>query len=162
MSVSRRGAAAGCSGRPTRGRVLGLAFLLFSASGCVPASPGPQTFEDKAALTVGAAVSEVATAELSLHELNRGRTFAPTVLTALRYSEDSLGTATTAFTELNPPITDDRLYDRVSSVLGDAADLLAQTRIAVNRGDVSQYAGLVEQLRALGKRLEALEKQVAS
>jgi hypothetical protein len=141
------------------GVILGAALLV---TGCVPASPDPDTFEDKAALTVAAALSEVATATLSMDELARGHTFEPAVMTTFRYSEDSLGVATKAFTELNPPPTDDRLYERVNAVVSEASDLLAQARIAVSRGDSDRYGTLVDQLRDLSDRLDALEKDVAS
>jgi hypothetical protein len=134
--------------------------LLVSA--CVPASPDADTFESKAALTLGAAVSDVGTARVSRESLVKGRTFSPTVLVAFRYSEDSLGTATQSFTELNPPSADSVLYQRVSTLLGEASDLLARARMAVHRDQADRYPGLVDQLRKLGDRLDALEKQVES
>jgi hypothetical protein len=139
-----------------------LAALLLLVTGCVPASPDSDTFEDKAALTVAAALSEVATARVSLEELAEGDTFGPAVMTTFRYSEDGLGAATKAFTELNPPPDDDRLYDRVTALLSEASDLLAQARIAVSRGETGQYDVLVERLKRLAGRLDRLEKQVAS
>jgi len=135
---------------------------VFVVSGCVPASPAPATYEDKAALTLGSALSEVATAQLALTQLDQGKMFRPAVLTTFRYSEDNLDTASKSFTELNPPPTDDRLYQRCSTVLGDAQDLLAQARIAVERQDAAQYPSLLRRLRRMSDRLDTFEKQVGS
>jgi hypothetical protein len=131
-------------------------------AGCVPASPSPDTYEDKAAMTVESALSEVATAQLSVQALDRGRAFRAAVLTQLRYSEDSLDAAARAFTELNPPAVDDRLHDRVDRLLTDAQDLLAQTRVTVTREQIAQYPSLGRELARLAERLDRLEKQVAS
>ena len=147
------------------GRVLTTAALVASlstASACVPASPSPATYEDKAATTLGSAVSEVSTVQLTLRQLDRGATFRPTTLTVLRSSEDSLDTATTAFTELNPPPVDDRLHARTTRVLGDAQDLLARARIAVVRDRPQEYPSLLDDLDRLHRRLDTFEKQVGS
>ena len=135
---------------------------VLAVSGCVPASPGPSTYEDKAKLTVEAALSEVATVQLTLQQLARDRAFKPSVLTQLRYSEDSLDTATGAFDELNPPRTDDRLHQRTDSLLSAAGDALAHTRIAVERDERQEYPALVSDLKKLATRLDTLDKQVGS
>jgi hypothetical protein len=131
-------------------------------AGCVPASPGPSAYEDKAAMTVESALSEVATVQLALEALDRGRAFRPAVITQLRYSEDNLDTATGAFTELNPPKVDDRLHRRSEKLLTEAGDLLARTRIAVARGRRDLYPRLSRHLATLAGRLDDLDKQVAS
>jgi len=140
--------------------VAGFAIVLSSA--CVPASPDENTYEQKTSTTLGAAVSELATTAINLEQLAQGRIFRPAVLTQLRYSEDNLGTATKSLTELNPPVAADRLHRRSVTLLGDAEDLLATSRIAVHRRQQGRYVDLVGELRSLADDLEALEKQASS
>jgi len=129
-------------------------------AGCVPASPDVDTYDDKAALTLGAGVSQVRTVQRIVQTMYDGRMLHPTAVAQLRYSEDSLETATGAFTELNPPPARDRLDTRVSTLMGDASDLLADARIAIERSDVGSYPGLADDLGKLADRLEKLEGRV--
>jgi len=128
----------------------------------VPASPAPSTYEEKAKLTVEAALSEVASVQANLEQLKSDRAFRPAVLTQLRYSEDGVDTAARAFTELNPPRSDDRLHERTDSLLTAAGDALAHTRIAVERGERNEFAALIADLKQLATRLDDLDKQVGS
>ena len=128
--------------------------------GCVPASPDADTYDDKAALTLGSAVSEARTVERVLDTLHDGRMLRPAAVTQLRYSEDALDTATGAFTKLNPPPTRDRLNRQMSTLLGDTGDLLAQARIAVERERVGDYSTIADHLRRLAERMERLEGRV--
>lgn len=130
-------------------------------AGCVPASPDADTYRDKAALTLGSAVSDVRTVSSLLDTLYDGRMLRPTAVAQLRYSEEALDTATDAFTELNPPPSQQRLYTRASSLLGDAGDLTARARITVERKQVDRYPAVVEDLEALARRIERLEGQVS-
>jgi len=125
--------------------------------GCVPASPDADTYDDKAALTLGSAVSEARTVERVLDTLYDGRMLRPAAVTQLRYSEDALDTATGAFTELNPPPSRDRLNRRTTTLLGDAGDLLAQARIAIERERVGDYTTIADDLARLAERMEKLE-----
>ncbi|HEX6485974.1 MAG TPA: hypothetical protein VF012_04640 [Nocardioidaceae bacterium] len=127
---------------------------------CVPASPDADTYDDKAALTLGSAVSEARTIERVLDTLYDGRMLRPAAVTQLRYSEDALDTATDAFTELNPPPTRDRLNRQMRTLLGDTGDLLARARIAVERERVGDYPILAEDLRHLADRMARLEERV--
>jgi hypothetical protein len=149
------------AGRVAMSQVV-MVVALLALTGCVPASPDADTYEDKAVLTLGSALSEVATVQLTLEQLDKETIFRAAALTTLRYSEDNLGTAAKSFTELNPPPIDGRLYERCNSVLGDAEDLLAEVRIAVERGRVGQYLSLLRQLQKLSDRLDRMEKQVGS
>lgn len=139
-------------------RLLPLALLL---SGCVPASPDVDTYRDKAAVTLGSAISDVRTVSRTVETMYDGRMLGPTATTQLRYSEDALDTATGAFTEVNPPPSQDRLHARMSTLLGDAGDLLAQSRIALERSGTERYPDLVRQLEDLATRLEKLEGRVS-
>jgi len=132
-----------------------LAALLLS--GCVPASPDADTYRDKAALTLASAVSETRTVSRLLQISQDGRMLRATAKAQLRHSEDALDTATGAFTELNPPPTQDRLNRRANRLLGDAGDLVAEARIAFERSRTGQYPGLVRELENLAATMERLE-----
>ena len=123
-------------------------------------SPGPADYREQASLTLGTAVSEVATTRLVLDELDQGDTFRPATITQLRSSEESLGSVAQSFGSLNPPPSEDPVHRRSTTLLGDAEDLLAAVRIAVHRRSADDYPGLVDQLRRVGRQLEELEADV--
>jgi len=135
----------------------GLVALLVLLSGCVPSNPDTDTFDDKSLRTAGAALSQTRTVSGLLQTSYDGRMLRPTALAQLRYSEDSLDTATGAFTELNPPSARDAQYTRLSTLLGEAGDLVAEARIAVERSEEARYPRLVDRLDALASKLERLE-----
>ena len=130
-------------------------------SACVPASPDADTYDDKAAQTLGAAVSDVRTVQRLMETMYDGRMLRPTALAQMRYSEDALGTATTAFTELNPPPSRDRLNKQVSTLLGDAGDLVAEARIALERSEEESFPDLAGRLARLAGDLEKVEGRVS-
>ncbi|MFZ5847271.1 MAG: hypothetical protein ACOYX5_07825 [Actinomycetota bacterium] len=142
-------------------RVLAGLVLLASLTACVPASPDADTYDDKAALTVGSTISEVRTVQRLLELLYDDRMLRPTAVAQLRYSEDALDTATKAFTELNQPPSRDRLATRVDTLLGDAGDLLADARIAVERRHRGQYPSLAGDLGRLASTLEQVEGRLS-
>jgi hypothetical protein len=149
--------------RPGMAALLALLVTLLGVlgSGCVPASPDVDTYDDKARLTLGSAVSEVRTVETILRSLHEDRMFRPTAIAQMRYSQSALDTATSAFTELNPPPRRDRLTARMTTLLGDAGDLLDEARTAVERHHRDRYPALAKELAAIASDLEELEGQVA-
>ena len=140
-----------------------VAWLLVATllSACVPASPDADTYDDKAAQTLGAAVSDVRTVALLMETSYDGRMLRPTALAQMRHSEDALDTATTAFTELHPPPSRDRLYTRVSTLLGDAGDLVAEARVALERSEEGSFPDIADRLTRLAGDLEKAEEQVS-
>lgn len=142
-------------------RVLAAALAAALLGGCVPASPDVDTYDDKARLTLGAAVSDVRTVQKLLETLYDDRMLRQTAIAQMRYSEKSLGTATTAFIELNPPPQRDRLTKRMSTLLGDAEDLLDEARTAIERYDRARYPALADDLDTIAKDLEELEGRVS-
>lgn len=141
-------------------RLLAVVVAVALLGGCVPASPDVDTYDDKAALTLGAAVSEVRTVQSLLETLYDDRMIRQTAIAQMRYSEKSLGTATSAFTELNPPPRRDRLTKRMTTLLGDAGDLLDEARTAIERYDRAAYPSLVDELDTMAGDLETLERRV--
>lgn len=141
-------------------RLLAVVVAVALLGGCVPASPDVDTYDDKAALTLGAAVSEVRTVQSLLETLYDDRMIRQTAIAQMRYSEKSLGTATSAFTELNPPPRRDRLTKRMTTLLGDAGDLLDEARTAIERYDRAAYPSLVDELDTMAGDLEKLERRV--
>lgn len=142
-------------------RVLAAALAAALLGGCVPASPDVDTYDDKARLTLGAAVSDVRTVQKLLETLYDDRMLRQTAIAQMRYSEKSLGTATTAFIELNPPPQRDRLTKRMSTLLGDAEDLLDEARTAIERYARARYPALADDLDTIAKDLEELEGRVS-
>jgi hypothetical protein len=141
--------------------VAALVVVVVLLSACVPASPDDDTYRDRAALTLGSAVSEVRTILTLLDTLHDDRMLRPAAVAQLRYSESALETDTASFTELNPPVSQDQLHGRASTLLGDAGDLAAEARIAVERKDEARYPDLVSELDRLARDLERLEGRVS-
>lgn len=131
------------------------------ATKCVPASPDAATYDEQARLTLGTAVSEVRTVRTILQTLYDDRMLRPTAIAQMRYSETSLDTATSGFVQLNPPRERDRMTRRLTTLLGDAGDLLATARIAIERSDRSRYPGLISELDTTATTLEELEERVS-
>jgi hypothetical protein len=118
------------------------------------------TYDDKASQTLGSAVSEVRTVQRVMETSYDGRMLRPTARTQMRYSEDALDTATSAFTELNPPPTRDRVFERANTLLGDAGDLVTRARITLERSEERRYPGLAKQLGRTANQLERLEERL--
>jgi hypothetical protein len=142
-------------------RWVGAVLVATLLSGCVPASPDVDTFEDKAMRTAGTAVSEVRTVERLVTLLDEQRMLRPTAVAQLRYSEEGLGAAATSFNELNPPPARDQLAHRLSTLLDEAEQLVADARIAVARRAVGEYGGIARQLEATAKALEGVEARAS-
>lgn len=138
-----------------------LTSLLVSLAGCVPASPDVDTYRDKAAQTLGSALSDVRTVSRLMDSLYDGRMLRPTAVAQLRHSEGALETATGAFTELNPPPSQDPLSQRTGALLGDASDLLAEARTALEREQTQRYPQLADRLEKLAEDLEMLEGRLS-
>lgn len=142
-------------------RLLAAVLLGILATGCVPASPDVDTYDDKARLTLGSAVSEVRTVQRILDTLYDDRILRPTAVTQMRYSQKALDTATSAFTELNPPPERDRLTRQMTTLLGDAGDLLGEARTAIERYNRDRYPDLAGRLDTMATDLERLQGRVS-
>jgi hypothetical protein len=69
-------------------------------------------------------------------------------------SETAAGQTMERFGGEQPVPGDDETYKRVTGLMSDASDLLAEVRIAVVRRDEDAYPGLVDQLVALHSDLD--------
>lgn len=143
-----------------RTRLPAAALLATLLTGCVPASPDTGTYDDKVRLTLGSAVGDVRTVERLLQTLHDDRMLRPAAIAQLRYSEDSLGTATKALTELNPPPARDRLADRADTLLTDADDTMTEARLAVERHEVGSYLRLARDLEKVAVAMEQVEERL--
>jgi hypothetical protein len=130
-------------------------------SGCVTANPDDDTYKGKVEVTVGGALSEVATVQTILETLHEDRMFRPTAVAQMRYSQNSLDTNTGAFNEIHPPRDLDGLYARTNSLLSDATDAVNQADLAIKRNEVGSYPKIADDLSKLSDKLDTLEKSVS-
>jgi hypothetical protein len=139
--------------RLAAGSVLALALL----AGCVPASPDNDTYKGKVSVTLGGALSEVATVQTILETLDQGKLFRPAAIAQMRASQSSLDTNSGAFNEVNQPRDLDPLYQQTNSLLSAAIDTLHEARLAIERHQVSRYAGIADDLGKIAEKLDKLE-----
>ena len=145
---------------PAWGRVA-CAMLVASAlllSGCAPKSPDRVVWTDQATRAIADVQGEVATLELALSQQRSDKLSQNYQQVVVLDSEEAIGTTAESFSSVQPPNEVDKRYAQVTSLLSDASDLAAQTRIAVVREDTTDYAGL---LRELGKVSDDLAKELA-
>jgi hypothetical protein len=137
-----------------------LAVVLLAA-GCTVAEPDPDAYRARTTLVLTDAISHVSTAQTVLEASRDDRILGSYALTTVRSSDDTLNTAVGAYFELYPPPEMDSQFQQVSTLLGDATDLVTQSRIALYRQDHADYPGLISDLDDLTTKLERLEKELS-
>src|SRR5690349_6836270 len=118
------------------GRVAALAVAaLVALSGCVSPALGEDSYRGKGQQAAGAALSEVATAQLVIEQVLEGnlpKAYADETVSA---AEDALGSISDSFGAVQPPRESDEVQSDVSDLLDEAASAVTDARIAVRRGD---------------------------
>ena len=147
--------------RAVAGLAAGCLLASVLVTGCVPATPDNGTYKDKTALTLGGALSEVATVQKTLETLHQGKMFRPTAIVQLRNSSSNLDTNAGAFNEVHPPPDLDWLYKRTDTLLTQAQDTTNQAALAIERHQVDQYPKIAEHLGKLADQLDKLETRVS-
>jgi hypothetical protein len=142
-------------------RPLWAVVALFTLAACVPASPDQNTYEAKTSLTVGGALSDVATVRIILEALHENKILRAAAIAQIRASEDSLDTNAGAYAEVNPPPALDALYTRTSMLLSDATDLVTQARIAIDRHRSHRYPKIAQDLAKTATQLDKIDKNVS-
>jgi hypothetical protein len=146
---------------PPRTRAWIGVVLLGLLTGCAPQAPDHSSWRDQAHLSVQDVASNVATMSLVLRLVREGRMFGKYQQVVALNSETNAGRTTSHLSAEQPEPRDDATYKRVTSVLSDAGDLLADVRIALVRRDTSAYPRLAGDLADMTRRLERLETAVA-
>lgn len=129
-------------------------------TGCTPASPDPDTYRERTKLAVTDTISHVGTARKVLASARDGKIMDNYALATVRSSEDTLTKVAGSYSEVYPPPQLDPVFDRASGLLGDAEDLLTDSRIALHRDAIDRYPGLIKDLDKVTKELERLERRL--
>jgi hypothetical protein len=131
--------------------------LLF-INGCAPKSPDQAVWTDQARHAVADVRSDVDTLELVLRQQRSNKLPQNYQQVVAIDSEESIGTTASSFSSVQPPVGVDGRYKQVTSLLSDASDLAAETRIAIVREDTTEYPRL---LRDLAKMSDDLSRMFA-
>lgn len=121
--------------RTTVARWLSLLVVLLAFTSCTPASPSVETYRERTKPAVTDTLSHIATAQQVLELAQRDKVMGPYALSTVRSSESTLSKVTGSYAELHPPTELDPVFTQATSLLGDASDLLTETRIALKRDD---------------------------
>jgi hypothetical protein len=143
--------------------IFGLAMAVILAA-CTPHPVGPARtfakFEGKAVTTAEAALSSVETVRLAATTGTNGDAFGPYLSVLISGQEDSLAGVQGTFGSIQPPSEKaDRLRAELDDLLSSALDHVADTRIAVRRGDITELADVAAPLAADAAALEAFIEQ---
>jgi hypothetical protein len=136
--------------------------LVALLTACSPQTPDHESWTDSALQALEDSASEVATAELLLRQVRDDRVTRSYEKVVALDADEAAGTIAESFGAKQPPPEDDAEYRRVTTALSDAADLLADVRIAVERSDTSEYADLLEQLGKVADDLDSTRREVGA
>lgn len=132
-------------------------LLLVLTPGCAPQAPDHTSWTDQARQSLGDTASEVATVTLLLRLAREGKVFGKYQQVVAQDSEKAIGKTMDAFSGEQPEPGDDKTYSRVTGLMSDASDLVAQVRIAIVRRDTASYPDLIRQLEGLQRNLTEAE-----
>jgi len=136
------------------------AILLCLITACAPQAPDHSSWRDQAHLSVEDVASNVATMSLVLQLVREGRMLGKYQQVVALNSETNAGRTTSHLSAEQPEPRDDAMHRRVTTVLSDAGDLLAQVRIALVRRDSRAYPRLARELDRMTRRLDRTETAV--
>jgi hypothetical protein len=141
-------------------RVAASAVLAFALTACVSPAPDETSFSDKAAMTAGAAASEVATVRLTTQLLLAGRLQRNYGDVTISASEDALSSVAQTFSVVQPPDkASDQVRAHLEQLLGDASDAVAAARIANRRDDKPAMTKSLVDLDRSATQLKAAEER---
>jgi hypothetical protein len=132
-----------------------LLLLVPVVAGCAGPTVTDDAVRTQAVLSAEAAASELGTVELAVRTQLAGRAWWSFTDVTVTASESAAGTIEESFTSRQPPSTSGPLYRRTGDVLGKAADLTTDVRIAVRRHDEAELHRLVRQVAPV---LDALDR----
>ncbi|HVE24991.1 MAG TPA: hypothetical protein VNC22_06290 [Sporichthya sp.] len=138
-----------------------LLVVLVALGGCVSPALGEDSYRGKGQQAAGAALSEVATAQLVLEQVLKDNLPRPYADETVSAAEDALGSISDSFGAVQPPRESDNVQSDVSDLLDEAAAAVTEARIAVRRGDDDAMRNLVEELHDLADQLRRLEDSLA-
>lgn len=144
-----------------RARQVALALAAGLLSACAPPTPDHESWSDSALQALDDAHSEVATVRLLLRQSREDLVTRSYEKVVVLDSEEAAGLVAESFGAKQPPPGDDQEYAAVTTALSDAADLLTDVRIAVERDEVASYPGLARKVVQALSDLEAAEEEVA-
>lgn len=139
-----------------------VALVLVTLVGCAPQTPDHESWTDSALQALDDSGGEVATARLVLTQSRRGLVTRSYEKVVTFEAEEAAGRISDSFSAKQPPTEDDADYRAVTTALSDAADLLADVRIAVERADVEAYPDLLEQLARTEQDLTRTGRELAA
>ncbi|MGO4341775.1 hypothetical protein [Pedococcus sp. 2YAF34] len=137
--------------------VVGCAVVLLS--GCIAPALDSGAFEQNAKSALESASSETSTVRLAVDGLLAGKSTGAYADTVVTDSENAMGGVETSFGVVDPPSRrQDQLRDQVLTLLGNADDALAHTRIALRRNDRSGLKAALGELDASTSELARARK----
>lgn len=139
---------------------LGVAYVV--SPGGAPQSPNHESWLDQAHTSLDEVSSNIATAQLLLRLVEHDKLLHTYQQVVALDTENSAGKVASHLSGEQPEPADQAAYGRVTTVLSDASDLLSNVRIALVRGDASQYAGLDRALQKMQQEITKAEGLVPS
>ena len=133
------------------------------AGGCVAPAPTTAAYEEKAAMTAEAAVSEARTALLATDTYLRDGLTGAYLESVLVDAEEALGSVRATFDSVQPPETEaaDALRTTLDPLLEDAGSALTDLRIAARRDARDELRTTAEELTGTADELEAFGEEHA-
>ena len=129
-------------------------------AGCAPQSPDHSSWTDQAHLALEDTAGEVATVALLLRLEQQRKVPGKYQQVVAMDSESAVGKTMAKFGGEQPEPRDDPEYKRVTSLMSDASDLLAEVRIAIVRRDEDAYPDLLRRLEKLDGELTVAEGEI--
>lgn len=142
------------SAGPARFFLVAAAAVLLLVTGCTVKEPDADAWRDQARQTLDDVASEVATARLTLEQLDHERLPASYGVTVLADAEQAASTAEEGLSSLQPPPRLGKLVDRVLALIGRAVEAVQQAREVAVSGGTYDAPALVAELDRLHTRLD--------
>jgi hypothetical protein len=133
--------------------VTAVTVVLLASTGCTVKEPDPADWRELAAQTLDDVASEVATAELTLTQLDKGNLPAAYGETVLAEAEKAAGTAEETLSSVQAPRGLRGRADQVLTLIGRAVDAVQAAREAAVAGQF-HVPGLVRKLTELRAALD--------
>jgi hypothetical protein len=139
-----------------------LGAIYVVSPGGAPQYPSHGSWVDQAHTALDSVASDVATAQLLLRLAERDRLMGNYQQIVALDAENEAGKVSDHLAGEQTHPADDATYNRVTTVLSDASDLLSSVRVAIVRRDDAKYGDLGTALKKMQTRLSKAEEQVPS